>query len=82
MHSSFLTTITAGTLTFVTSVCHVLLCTAMFAFVYQLPHISPTLRGQFKKLKHVTFTRQYCSHVRGLGAWLNPTGTLHFLGAS
>ena len=52
---------TAGTLTFVktiavfSTVCHVLLYTAIFAFVYQMPHIFPALRRQCKKLKHGTF---------------------------
>ena len=49
---------TAGTLTVIkTTVCHVLLYTAIFALVYQMPHIFPTLWGQCKKLKHVTFAR-------------------------
>ena len=47
-----------------------------------MPHISPTLRGQCKKLKFGTFTRLYPSHVRGLAAWLKPTGKLYFLGES
>ena len=49
---------TAGTLTFVktmavfSTVCHVLLYTAIFAFVYQTPHILPTLReGTMQKVK-------------------------------
>ena len=52
---------TAGTLTFVktmavfATVCHVLLYTAIFAFVYQMLHIFPALREQCKKLKHGTF---------------------------
>ena len=77
---------TAGTLTFVKTVsvfstyCHVLLYTAIFAFVYQMPHIFPALRGQYKKLKHCTFCRLYPRHVRGLGVWLKPTGILYLLG--
>ena len=49
------------TLTFVktmavfSTVCHLLLYTAIFAFVYQIPYIFPALRGQWKKLKHGTF---------------------------
>ena len=54
----------------------------MFAFVYQMPVISPTLRGRCKKLKHGTFAQLYLHHVRGLGVWLKPTGTLYLLGES
>ena len=39
------------------TVCHVLIYTTIFAFVYQLPHICPALRGQCKTLKHGTFAR-------------------------
>ena len=56
--------------------------TAIFAFVYQMPHIFPALRGQCKKLKHGTFARLYPGHVRGLGAWLKPTGILYLFGES
>ena len=76
---------TAGTLTFVktmavfSTVCHVLLYTAIFAFVYQMPHISPSLRGQCKKFKYGTFARLYPRHVRGLGMWLKLTGILYLL---
>ena len=52
------------------TVCHVLLYTAISAFVYQLPHIFPALRGQCKKLKHGTVAWLYPRLVRGLGAWL------------
>ena len=75
-----------GTLTFVktmavfSTVCHVLLDTAIFAFVYLMPHIFPILRGQCKKLKHGTFAQLYPRHVRGLGAWFNLTGILYLLG--
>ena len=54
----------------------------MFAFVYQMPVISPKLRGRCKKLKHGTFAKLYLHHVRGLGVWLKPTGTLYLLGES
>ena len=66
------------------TLCHVLLYTAIFAFVNQMPHIFPALRGQCKKLKHGTFARLYPPppHVRGLGAWLKPTGILYLLGES
>ena len=73
-----------GTLTFVktmavfSTVCHVLLYTAIFAFVYQMLHIYPALRGQCKKLKHGTFARLYPHHVRGLGAWLKPAGIFYY----
>ena len=73
------------TLTFVktmavfSTVCHVLLYTGIFAFVY---HIFPALRGQCKKLKHGTFARLSPRHVTGLGAWLKPTGILYLLGES
>ena len=79
---------TAGTLTFVktmavfSTVCHVLLYPDIFAFVYQMPHIFLALRGQCKKLKHGTFAWLYPRHVRGLGAWLKPTGIVYFLGES
>ena len=79
---------TAGTLTFVktmavfSNVCHVLLCTAMFAFVYQMQHIFPALREQCKKLKHGTFAQFNPRHVMGLGAWLKLTGILYLLGES
>ena len=79
---------TAGTLTFVktmavfSTVCHVLLYTAIFAFVYQMPHISPSLRGQCKKFKYGTFARLYPRHVRGLGTWLKLTGILYLVGES
>ena len=56
--------------------------TAIFAFVYTMQHIFPTLMGQCKKLKHGSFARLYISHVRGLGAWLKPTGILYLLGES
>ena len=52
---------TAGSLTFVktmavfSTVRHVLLYTVISAFVYQMPHIFPALRGQCKKLKYGTF---------------------------
>ena len=52
---------TAWTLTFVktmavfSTVCHVLLYTAIFAFVYQIPSIFPALRLQCIKLKHGLF---------------------------
>ena len=76
------------TLTFVktmavfSTVCHVLLYTGIFAFVYQMPHIFPALRGQCKKLKPGTFARLNPRHVTGLGAWLKPTGILYLLGES
>ena len=54
----------------------------MFAFVYQMPNISPELKEQCKKLKLGTFSRLYIRHARGLGAWLKPTGTLYLLGKS
>ena len=79
---------TAGTLTFVktmavfSTVCHVLLNTTIFDLVYQMPHIIPKLRGQCKNIKHGTFARLYPHHVRGLGAWLKPTGILYLLGES
>ena len=56
---------TAGTLTFVktmavfSSVCHVLLCTAMYAFVYQMPHISLAPRGQCKKSCNMAYLLGY-----------------------
>ena len=63
MHYSFLTREQRG-LTFVkknmavfSTFCHVLPYTAIFAFVYQMQHIFPALRGQCKKLKHGTFAR-------------------------
>ena len=71
---------TEWTLTFVktmavfSTVCRVLLYTAIFAFLYQIPSIFPVLRGQCIKLKHGLFARLYPRHVRGLGAWLKPTG--------
>ena len=77
---------TAGTLTYVkimavfSTVCHVLLYTVIFAFVYIMPNIFRALRGQWKMLKHGTFARLSPSHVRGFGAWLNPTGILNLLG--
>ena len=77
-----------GTSTFVktmavfSTICHVLLYTAIFAFVYQMQHIFPALRGQCKKLKHGTFAQLYPHHVRGLGAWLKHTGILYLLGES
>ena len=64
------------------TVCHVSLYTAIFAFVYQMPQIFPALRGQSKKLKHGTFARLYTLRVRGLCAWLEPTGILYLLGES
>ena len=65
------------------TVCHVLLYTAIFAFVYQMQHNFPALRPrQCKKLKYGTFARLYHRHVRGLGAWLKPTGILYLLGES
>ena len=64
------------------TVCHVLLYTAIFAFVYQMPHVFPALRGQCKKLKYETFAQLYPRHVRGLGAWLKPTGILYLFGES
>ena len=64
------------------NICHVLLYTAIFAFVYQMAHIFPALWGQYKKLKYGTFARLYPRHVRGLGAWLKPTGILYLLGES
>ena len=76
---------TADTLTFVKTiavfytVCHVLLYTAMFAFVYQMPYSSPAQRGQCKKLKHSMFSRLYPNNFSGLGAWLKLTGTLYLL---
>ena len=43
----------------------------MFAFIYQIPYISPALRGQCKNLKHGTFAKLFFSHVKGLGeTWL------------
>ena len=77
-----------GTLTFVktmavfSTVCHVLLYSAIFAFVYQMLHIFPALRGHRKKLEHGTFARLNPHHVRGLGAWLKQTGILYLLGES
>ena len=71
------------TLTFVktmavfSTVCHVLLYTSKFAFVYLMPHIFPVLRGQYKMLKHGTFAWLSPLHVRGFGAWLKPTGILY-----
>ena len=79
---------TVGTLTFVkamavlSTLCHVLLYTAIFAFVYLMPHIFPTLRGQSKILKHDTFAWLSLSLVRDLGAWLKPTSNLYLLGES
>ena len=70
------------TMAVIATVCHVLLYTAIFAFVYQMSQIFPTLRGQYKKLKHGTFAWLYPRHVRGLGAWLKPNGILYFLGES
>ena len=79
---------TAGTLTFgkamavFSTVCHVLLYTAIFAFV----HFPPT-KGTMQKVK----IWYICSaipppppptHVRGLDAWLKPTGILYLLGES
>ena len=64
------------------TICHVLLYTTMFAFVYQMRHIFPALRGQCIKLKHDTFARLYPHHVRGLGAWSKHTGILYLLGES
>ena len=58
------------------TVCHVLLYTAIFAFVYQMPHIFPALRGQCKMLKYGTFAKLYPRYVKGLAAWLKPTGIL------
>ena len=84
MHWSFLTREQRG-LTFAkfmavfSTICHVLLYTAMFVIVYQMPHISPTLRGHCKKLKHGTFARLDPRHVRGLDAWLKLSGTLYLL---
>ena len=74
---------TVGTLTFVKTIAvfstiyHVLLYTAIFAFVYQMLHVFPTLRGQCKKSKHGTFAQIYPCHVGGLGACLKPTGKLY-----
>ena len=59
------------------TVCHVLLYTTMFAFVFQMPHICPALSGQCKKLNHGSFAQLYTPHVWGLSAWLKPTGTLY-----
>ena len=64
------------------TICHVLLYTAIFAFVYQMPHIFPALRDQCKNLKHGTFARLYPRHIRGLGVWLKPIGISHLLGES
>ena len=64
------------------TICHVLLSTAIFAFVYQMQQIFPALRGQCKKLKHGTFARLYPHDVRGLCAWLKQTGILYLLGES
>ena len=79
-----------GTLTFVktmavfSTVCHVLLYTAIFAFVYQMSHIFPALKGQCKKSKQGTFALFNPCHVRVLGVWLKPTGihVLFLLGES
>ena len=68
----------AKTMEVFSTVCHALLYTAIFAFVYLMPHIFPTLRGRYKMLKHGTFARLYPCHVRGLGAWLKPTGMLYW----
>ena len=63
----------SGTLTFVKTIAvsstvrHVLLYTAIFAFVYQMPPIFPALRGQCKKLIYSIFARLYPCHVRGIG---------------
>ena len=79
---------TAGTLTFVktmavfSTLCHVLLYTAIIAFVYLMLHIFPTLRGQCKMLKHDTFARLSPRLVKDLDAWLKPTGILYLLGES
>ena len=45
-------------------------------------HILPALRGQCKKLKHGAFSLLNPRRVRGLGAWLKPTGILYLLGES
>ena len=42
----------------------------------------PALRGQCKKLKHGAFAWLNPRHVRGLGAWLKPTGILYLLDES
>ena len=76
-----------GTLTFVktmavfSTICHIFLYTAIFAFISNAAHF-PSLRGQCKKLKHDTFAPLSARHVRGLGAWLKPTGILYLLGES
>ena len=64
------------------SVCHVLLYTAIFAIEYQMQHIFPAHRGQCKKLKHGTFARLNPRHVRELGMWLKLPGILYLLGES
>ena len=69
-------------MTVFSTVFHVLFYTAIFAFVYQMPHILPALRGQCKKLKHGAFSLLNPRRVRGLGAWLKPTGILYLLGES
>ena len=67
-----------GTLTFVetmavfSTVCHVLLYTAIFAFAFVLyikcRTFSPHLGDNAKSSKHGTFAGLYLRHVRGLGA--------------
>ena len=64
------------------TVFHVLLYTAIFALVYQMPHIFPALMEQCKKLKHDTVARLNPHHVRGFDAWLKQTGILYLLGES
>ena len=70
------------TMTVFSTICDVLLYTAIFAYAYPMPHLFPPLRVQCKMLKHCTFARLSPSHVRGFGAWLKPTGILYLLGES